>query len=392
MRAEAVPLSDVRPVRMREVGGSMGSSSSSTLEIALFGSLSVQSADRLLTQFPSGKVKNLFVYLLLNRHAVHPREQLAGLFWGDEDDHRARHCLNTALWRLNRILAQSGAGSPAYLRIDAQSIGFNTASDFWLDIDEFESRCMLAEQIGPDAPDKQAALYRQAVACYRGDLLMDCYEDWCLVERERFRCLYTRTLGRLLTYYVAEGEHDAAIDCARRILVCDPLHEEVHRDLIGLYLAINRPADALRQYRTCESLLARELAVEPMPETRALLTRIIGATAQSERRVRARTGIAAVVPLTDDTLIQKLNVATARLHEAVGTFDRGRMQLQEATALIDEVRNGIGDEHAAPADAEITWPGAAERLQHAAGMLDDIGQSFGHVLGAANHGAVSGAR
>ncbi len=363
--------------------------SSSTLEIALFGRLSVQSAGRSLPQFPSGKVKHLFVYLLLNRHAVHPREQLAGLFWGDEDDQRARHCLNTALWRLNRILAQSGAGSAAYLRIDAQSIGFNTASDFQLDIDEFEGRCMLAEQIGPGAPDKRAALYRQAIACYRGDLLVDCYEDWCLVERERFRCLYTRTLGRLLTYYAAESEHDAAIDCARRILACDPLHEEVHRDLIGLYLAINRPADALRQYRTCEGLLARELAVEPMPETRALLTRIIGATAQSERRVRARTSVAAVALLTDDTLTQKLNIATVRLHEAVDTFDRGRMQLQEATTLIEEVMNGIGDEGVAPADTEITWPGAAEQLQHAAVLLDDVVQNFGLVLGATNHDAVT---
>src|SRR5437764_7571625 len=108
-----------------------------TLEITLFGTLSVRCTDAPLLQFPSGKIKHLFAYLLLNRHAVHPREQLAGLFWGDEADQRARHCLNTALWRLNRVLAQSEPRTP-YLRVDAQNIGFNTASDFWLDIDEFE--------------------------------------------------------------------------------------------------------------------------------------------------------------------------------------------------------------------------------------------------------------
>mgnify|MGYP001350331172 CR=1 FL=1 len=357
-----------------------------TLEITLFGALSVQSADAPLTQFPSGKIKHLFAYLLLNRHAVHPREQLAGLFWGDENDHRARHCLNTALWRLNRILAQPGPRTPSYLRVDAQNIGFNTASDFWLDVDEFESRCTLAEQIGPDAPEKQAALYRQAIACYRGDLLVDCYEDWCLVERERFRCLYIRALSRLLGYYAARRAYDDAVDCARRILACDPLREEVHRDLIKLYLAINRPADALRQYRICEGLLVRELAVEPMPETRILLNRIIGVTAQPDHH--APTHTMPGDPLTENTLQRKLSVATARLYEAVGTFDRGRIQLQEATALLEEVTRGMCA--AAPVRAtRIASLTVAEELRHAVVLLDDVTQSFGQTLDvSADHRAV----
>src|ERR1700709_2549213 len=153
-----------------------------TLEITLFGTLDVQRAGDTHALFLSGKVKQLFAYLLLNRHTNHPREHLAGLFWGDEDDRRARHCLNTALWRLNRILSHPQLHTTADLRIDAQSIGFNTASNYWLDVDEFETRCTLAEQIGPDAPIEQAELYRQAVACYPADLLVDCYEDWCLIE------------------------------------------------------------------------------------------------------------------------------------------------------------------------------------------------------------------
>lgn len=343
------------------------------LEITLFGALRVQKADEPLSQFPRGKIKHLFAYLLLNRHAVHPREQLAGLFWGEEDDHRARHCLNTALWRLNRILAQSGPRAPSYLRIDAQNIGFNTASDFWLDIEEFESRCTLAEQIGPDAPEKQAALYRQAVACYRGDLLVDCYEDWCLVERERFRCLYLRALRWLHGFYAARRAYDDALDCARRILAYDPLREDVHRDVIELYLTINCPADALRQYRICEGLLARELAVEPMPETRILLNRIIGATAPAATHALADTLL--VDSPTESTLQQKLDTATARLHEAAGTLDRGRIQLQEAATLIEEVMSRMGS----------ATPASTKQLEHAAVLLDIAMQNFGHARRGTDH-------
>jgi DNA-binding SARP family transcriptional activator len=348
------------------------------LEITLFGTLGVQSAGDAQMQFPSGKVKHLFAYLLLNRHTIHPRERLAGLFWGDEDDHRARHCLNTALWRLNRILSQPGLKTAMYLRIDAQSIGFNTASDFWLDVDEFESRCTLAEQIGPDAPDEQAALYRQAVSYYPADLLIDCYEDWCLIERERFRCMYLRALSRLLAHYSAAGDYDAAIDCARRILACDHLREDVHRDLMHLYLITDQPADALRQYRTCEGLLRRELAVEPMPETRASLVRIIAATARPERRDCGDAGAGYRGLGLDATLMEKLAAAAAHLRGAAGTLDHGRLQIQEATALIEQVVDAMGDSAPPFGASHPTWL-AATQLHHAAAMLDDAARAFAHI-------------
>lgn len=361
----------------------------STLEVTLFGTLSVRRVDAPLPQFPSGKIKQLFAFLLLNRHAVHPREQLAGLFWGDEADQRARHCLNTALWRLNRVLAQSGPRTP-YLRVDAQNIGFNTASDFHLDVDEFESRCTLADQIGTDAPEKQAALYRQAVARYRGDLLVDCYEDWCLIERERFRCLYIRALGRLLTYHSVRGAHDDAVDCARRILSCDPLREDVHRDLIELFLAINHPADALRQYRTCEGLLARELAVEPMPETRALLHRIIGAAPRLDHLVPTSAVPGSLT--AERALRQKLHAATVQLREAAGAFDRGRIQLQEATALVEEIMREMRPAAPIPIGAaHMRAPRISEELRHAVVLLDGVAQSFGQSSGTpAGHAAVGG--
>ncbi|MGI8856158.1 MAG: AfsR/SARP family transcriptional regulator [Thermomicrobiales bacterium] len=350
-----------------------------TMEITLFGTLGVQSAGNPHIQFPSGKVKHLFAYLLLNRHTIHPRERLAGLFWGDEDDHRARHCLNTALWRLNRILSQPELRTAGYLRVDAQNIGFNTASDFWLDVDEFEVRCTLAEQLGPDAPDDQAALYRQAVACYSADLLIDCYEDWCLIERERFRCMYLRALSRLLAHHTAARDYDAAIDCARRILACDHLREEIHRDLMHLYLVTDQPADALRQYRTCEGLLRRELAVEPMPETRALLARIIAATARPARRGRDEASMTFAGLGADATMIEKLTAAAAHLRGAAGTFDRSRIQVQEATALIEQVVNHLGERPAPPDAADAVWPAAADQLHHVAMMLDDVVRAFAHL-------------
>ena len=43
-------------------------------------------------------------------------------------------------------------------------------------IAEFESRVALADNASTS--DQQAALYRQAITFYSGDLLTDCYEEW----------------------------------------------------------------------------------------------------------------------------------------------------------------------------------------------------------------------
>src|SRR3954454_484984 len=93
----------------------------STLRIKLFGSLDLERDGRALARFPSRKVRDLFAYLALNRQTIHSREHLAGLFWGESDDERARHSLNTALWRLNGVLsADDGERGRAQLRVTPQ--------------------------------------------------------------------------------------------------------------------------------------------------------------------------------------------------------------------------------------------------------------------------------
>jgi DNA-binding SARP family transcriptional activator len=287
--------------------------------VKLFGPLELERDGAPLPRFASRKSGELLAYLALNRRSAHTREQLAGLVWGDSTDERARHTLNTTLWRINRVLesAAESAGERGYLRITPQQIGFNAASGIWLDVAEFESRCDLAERANTDA--QRAALYTQAIAFYRGDLLPDCYEDWCVVERERLQAMYVRALARLLTFNSANAELDLAIDYGRRILSCDPLREEVHRDLIRLHLDADQPAAALRQYRQCEDLLRDELGVDPAPETRALVMPALG------KSPRPRP------PAHDFAALE------SRVAELSAACETARSQLQDAMHLVGQL-------------------------------------------------------
>jgi DNA-binding SARP family transcriptional activator len=307
----------------------------STLRIKLFGSLDLERDGLPVQRFPSRKVRDLFAYLTLNRQSAHSREHLAGLFWGDSDDEKARHSLNTALWRLNGVLS-NGAGDHgrAQLRVTPQEIGFNAATDFWLDIAEFESRCTLGDH--STSPDQQAALYSQAITFYTGDLLTDCYEEWCIQERDRLQCVYLRALERLLSYHAQRKEFEAAIDCARRILAADSLREGVHRELIELYIAAGQSASALRQYRQCEDVLGRELAVAPMPETQELLARIL---CDEQRWVSREPRHIAAVGGGDRTslaladIARQLALSAALVQQAAAACSDVHARLQELASL-----------------------------------------------------------
>jgi DNA-binding SARP family transcriptional activator len=164
--------------------------------------------------------------------------------------------------------------------------------------------------------------------------LADCYEDWCIVERERLQTLYLRALAKLMAYKTEQAEYDVAIDCARRILGCDPLREEVHRDLMRLHLNAGQPAAALRQYRLCESLLRDELAVEPAPETRSLLAPILGAASPMELP-------AAPLPRAMPRDVASL---TAKVQALSNACDAAQAQLRDALALLRELTDELGPE------------------------------------------------
>jgi DNA-binding SARP family transcriptional activator len=307
------------------------------LTIRLFGGLSLERDGQKVAYVPSRRVQDLLAYLLLNRRTLHAREQLAGLFWCDADMDRARHSLNTTLWRLKGILTESWSPVQTYLRLDSRYIGFNIASNCWLDVAEFEQRCDLAEEGDPGIPERRAAIFRQAIDVYQGDLLPDCFEDWCLVERERLQCRYLRALNWLVSYHRERNDYDVAIPCALRILACDPVREDVHRDVMAMYLATQQPSLALRQYRTCEATIRKEFGADVMPETKALVTSLM-----LKHRVvpnpEAEAARRDLLPAVGNTARQQgLGAGLSRLHHVAALMDRACSQLDEARAELEEV-------------------------------------------------------
>ncbi|HEX8244589.1 MAG TPA: BTAD domain-containing putative transcriptional regulator, partial [Longimicrobium sp.] len=208
-----------------------------SLHVHLLGGLAVYRGDRPLRGFPTQKSRGLFAYLALHHGRLHSRQVLVGRFWGDSPEGVARKNLRTDLWRIRSVL-EEGAAPGWCVCAGRDQVGFNV-QDHWLDVHEFEDRLdRAAGDRGEPPTQAQAALLREAVELYRGDLLEGVYDEWCLFERERLRLRYLDALERLGAHHHARGEWAREAACAQRLLAHDALREHVHRELMRCHLAL----------------------------------------------------------------------------------------------------------------------------------------------------------
>jgi DNA-binding SARP family transcriptional activator len=234
-----------------------------TLRIQLFGPHQATWQDAPLSPLRLPRVQSLWAYLLLlHRHRPAPREHLAFSFWPDVPEDEARANLRQDLLKLRRWLPP--ADDPPWLLADSDEVGIHPEAPIWVDVWAFE-----------DGLTRGEAELEAAVRLVTADLLPHLYDDWLLLERERLRGSYARALTRLVTLYQSLRAWAQALTWANRLVTHDPLNEEAHRLLIGLYYASGNRAAALRQFEQCQRLLRDELGVEPMPETLALRDAIL---------------------------------------------------------------------------------------------------------------------
>src|SRR5512143_2898495 len=224
------------------------------LRLHLFGSLRMWLDDAPIEPATPPRTLHLLAYLLLHRQATLTRDQLAFTLWPDRAEAEARGQLRRYVYRLRQLLP---AGD--WLIKQGERIQWNEAADYGLDVAEFE-------RLSSGKPDQLEA----AARLYADDLLIDLYEDWVIVERERLRELYLAGQQRLLEHYREQQAYDRAITCGQRILKREPFRENIVREVMQLRVAAGDRNRALEDYRQFRQRVQDEIGVEPLPETTAL--------------------------------------------------------------------------------------------------------------------------
>ncbi|HEC90717.1 MAG TPA: PAS domain S-box protein [Alphaproteobacteria bacterium] len=219
--------------------------------------------------------------LTLLRHLVTARgnpvhrERLIECLWPDATERQGRERFKVTVYFLRRQLRRANmaeevigtSGETYWLRRER----------IWVDADVFEARVNEGRTLDSEKRlDAATRCYGEARKLYNGDYFAEYpYEDWCAEERERLREIYLDMLGWMAEANAARGEYAKAVQVCREALVREPCRESQHRALMGYLTRLGRSDEALAQFDHCRRVLARDLGVEPMPETHLMYRQIL---------------------------------------------------------------------------------------------------------------------
>ncbi|MDQ6726058.1 MAG: transcriptional regulator [Actinomycetota bacterium] len=193
-------------------------------------------------------LQRLLAFLAVADRAV-DRARLAGVLWSDTSESRATANLRGSLWRLRQT-------ELALLEGRGNMLGLHPAVHIDLRCARTHAERLLGRHGGPRPDDL-------APRALTNDLLEDWYDDWLLMERERFRQVRLHALEALCDQLVQSGRHPEAIEAGLGAVAGEPFRDSAQRALIRAYLAEGNVSEAERQYRSYQALLSRSHMAGP---------------------------------------------------------------------------------------------------------------------------------
>lgn len=192
-----------------------------------------------------------------------PRTYLAGLLWPDSSDAQAAVGLRVSIWHINHEL-------PGLLDAD-ETTDVSVALNPQVHVDtrdlERELQAPASERTEP---------HRRLERLRTAELLPGWYEDWVLVEQERFRALRTAALDSMASYQLRQGNTEETKAASKLAISLEPFRESSYRLLIQAHLATGDLAAALKTYRSFSADLRREFGVGPSPSLAKLVAGAVG--------------------------------------------------------------------------------------------------------------------
>lgn len=209
----------------------------------------------------SPKTEELFAFIVYKRTTS--REEIVDTLWEGFDFDKALKNINSNMYYIRKALSIYGLED--CIKTGKKEIGIET-SRITCDLFEFEKLIKQSKITGI----KDARICEKAVELYSGGFLNGKDYEWAVEKARNLEKDYVELLEEAARFYMEYEQPQRALVKLYKILETDPLREDVHNQIILLYMELGRKKEAWRQYLALEKLLREELGIKPKDKIRKL--------------------------------------------------------------------------------------------------------------------------
>lgn len=341
----------------------LGTEIEGELRVTLLGGFRVSVGDRAIddAEWRLRKAKSLIKLLALaDGHSLH-REQVLDALWPDLESDAGTNNLHKTLYTVRRALDPGSTASGQFVHLQGELLSLTAPGKLWVDVEALETAVQHARE------SRTVADYQAALDLCSGDLLPeDRYEEWAVEPREELRQKHLDLLRDVASLQESAGDLPGAIGALNDLVAREPVDEDAHVRLMGLYASAGQRHQALRQFQRLRQALERELDAEAGAAAQLLYDQIsageyraVPAAQASEQRTEPQRSERSARPVIvgRDVEIEALEETLDGLLEG-----RGRLLLVAGAAGVGKSRlaREVGD-RAARRGAIALWGAAYEQ-------------------------------
>jgi two-component SAPR family response regulator len=238
------------------------------LEVYAFGRGHVLVNGQPVTSWDGALPRNLFFYFM-DRPLV-TRDEIFATFWPDLPVKEATNVFHVTKRKISERLSEPIVGGGSY-ELTRYSEGFYRPGEKLVryydaaDLQAAVERAMTTSDL-----QEEERLLQQAIALYRLPYLETIQMDWAVQRREQLRQLYAQALIGMGRIHKRRDDCKAALGFFLRAVRETPEREDIHREIITLYLQLEKVENARLHYQHVLQIMKDQFGITPSKETRAL--------------------------------------------------------------------------------------------------------------------------
>jgi two-component SAPR family response regulator len=238
------------------------------LEVYAFGRGHVLVNGQEITNWDGALPRNLFFFFIDNPLVT--RDDIFATFWPNLTVKEATNVFHVTKRKISERITMKVEDDGNY-ELTQYASGFYMPSDKIVrhyDVGDFQAAVERATNTLNEQEEER--LFRRAVDLYKAPFLETVTMPWVEARRDHLRQLYSQALVGMGRIHKRKNEPELALGFFTRSLKETPEREDIHREVMNLYLQLDMREDARQQYQHLEKMLSDTLGIAPAKETRDL--------------------------------------------------------------------------------------------------------------------------